>query len=482
MESFKHKALKSFFWSFVETFGSQGIQFAIGVVMARLLLPDDYGLVGVLSVFIGISGVLIDSGFKTSIVRSDDLTDKDCSTIFYVNLVISFCISCLLYLSADPLANYFHRGELRNIVRVFAVIPFINGFGLVQGALILKNLQFKLNAKILLAANLISGVVSIYMAFTGFAYWALVWKAVIMAGIYNILIWVFSSWKPQRYFSLAILKKHFRFSSKLLLTGLIDTFFDNIYAFIFGKYFSMRDLGYFTRGKGYADLVTTSISAAVQKVITPLLTHNNSSHDFLFSSYTKILRSSTLLVFSANALLLAVAEPFILLLLGEKWLPSVPYLQVLSVSGMIYSVLNANSSFLEVKGRSDLILKKTLLSRPVQIVVLLITINFPSIVVACGIVVHYLIALIISFVIISLVAHKKFLDLFKPLLLPLLISGTMGLIVLLTGVFLQQRFSATLVIAIQFAEAFVLIVVLLRVFKLEEFFLLKKISARLSFR
>lgn len=482
MSDFQNKATSSFFWSFFETFGSQAIQFVIGVFLARLLTPENYGLIGVLAIFIGIAGVLVDSGFKTSIIRNRELHEEDCSTIFYVNLTVSIIISLIFYLSSTYISYYFAKPELTNIVRVFALLPIINGIGLVQTALLIKELKFKIIAKISILANLISGMISIVMAINNLSYWALVWKVLLMAIIYNGLIWFYGKWKPKLSFSITALKKHFNFGSKLLLTGIVDSFFDNIYSFIFGKYFSMKDLGFFTRGKGYADLVTTSISVSIQKVNTPLLSHKNIDDEGVFRTYSKLLKSSSLLIFSANALLFSIAEPLLLFLLGSKWAEAIPYLQVLTISGMIYSILNSNSSFLEVMGRSDLILKNTLIGRPIQIAILLITLQFGSIFIAWGIVLHYFIMAFVSFYIISVVSKKKIFMLIKPLIQPIFISFIMGLIVFFTGKLLSGKIHETIIISIQLIEAIIIIISFIKFLNLNEYFILQSLKNKFALK
>lgn len=479
MNNNQNTTTRIFFWSFFETFGSQAIQFIIGVYLARLLSPEDYGLVGVLSVFTGIAGVLIDSGFKTSIIRTKDVTDKDCSTIFFTNLVVGLFISLLFFISSGYIASYFSRPELVNIVKVFAFIPLINGIGLIHSALIIKKLKFKLNAKISLISNLISGFISICLAINGFSYWALVYKALLMAFIYNILLWFFNDWKPTLTFSFSVLKKHFQFGSKLLLTGAIDTFFENIYSFIFGKFFSLKDLGFFTRGKGYSDLVTTAMSTAIQKVSTPLISSKSTNEEETFNLYSRLLSMSTLLIFCSNALLFSIAEPLIVFLLGVKWLPSIPYLQILSLSGMIYSILNSNSSYFEVMGRSDLILKYSLISRPLQIGILIITVQFNSITIAYGVLAHYLISSVISLLIVKSVSGKNISVLINPILKPLFIALAIGIIVFMTGKLLYLQIPVIFVILIQTTEALLIALTLMELLKVKELLILKRLTAKL---
>lgn len=475
MSEIKNRAINSTFWSFFETFGNKGLQFVVGIILARLLLPEDYGIIGVLAIFLGISGVLVDSGFKTSIIRSKDLTDVDCSTIFYVNLSVSIVVALLLFASAPNIATFFNKPELVNVTRVFALIPVINGFGLVQSALLFKNLQFKRNAKISIPANVIAGTIAILLAFWDYSYWALVWRAIIFAGIYNIFLWITSSWHPQLIFSLEILKKHFRFSSKLLLTGMLDAFFNNIYSFIFGKFFSFKELGFFTRGKGYADLVTRTLSIAIQKVNTPLLAAADIDHNYTINAYTKLLRATTLLIFPAIALLVAAAKPMIIFLIGEKWLPAVSFLQILAFAGLVYPITNANSSLFVVLGHSNIILKVAIIGKPIQLIILLITINFNAHVVAWGIVIHQFIFLCISYFYIIRITNQSIKTLLINLLPALFISVIMGLIIYPTGLFLSNFFIDGLVFAVQVILGIIISIFLLWILRIREFNLIKKL-------
>jgi teichuronic acid exporter len=475
LDSFKSKAINSTFWSFFETFGNQGIQFVIGIFLARLLLPEDYGIIGVLAVFIGIASVLVDSGFKTSIIRSNDLTDVDCSTIFYVNLSVSIITGLLLFASGDRVANFFNKPELADVTKVFALVPIINGIGVVQSALLFKNLQFKLNAKISIASNVVSGGFALFLAFRGFSYWALVWRAILSSGIYTLLLWVYSSWHPKLIFSFGILKKHFTFSSRLLLTGMLDSFFDNIYSLIFGKYFSFKDLGFFTRGKSFVDMVTKTLSVTIQKVNTPLIAASGKDDNNKINAYSKLLRATTLLIFPSTTMLIIVAEPMILFLIGEKWLQAVSFLQILAIAGLTYPITNANSSIFEVLGHSNIILKIALISRPIQLIILIISINFNTHIVAWGIVLHQTILLGISSFYINNLLNKRMFETLKNLIPAISISFGMGLIIYLIGIFCGSIFEPGILFLIQLLSGFLISILLMWIFRISEFLSLKNI-------
>ncbi|NOU18342.1 MAG: lipopolysaccharide biosynthesis protein [Bacteroidales bacterium] len=473
--TFKQKTIHGLFWSLFETVGNQGVQFIIGIILARLLLPEDYGITGVLAIFIGIAGVLVDSGFKTSIIRSKDLSGVDCSTIFYVNFLISILIGLLIFLSGESIARFFNKPELVNVTRVFAIIPVINGLGLVQSALLFKNLQFKLNAKISIASNVVSGLIALFLAFNGFSYWALVWRALIGAGIYTILLWLTSNWRPSIVFSMIILKKHFKFSSRLLVGEILATLFNNIYSLIFGKFFSFKELGFYTRGKGFVDTVTKTLSVAIQKVNTPLLSASGDDDNYKIAVYVKLLRATTLLIFPASVLLVAVSEPMIIFLIGEKWRMAIPYVQILAISGMIYPVLNANYALYEVLGRSDIIIKQTIIARPMEIIILLITVQFSAMTVAWGILFFGVFGLFLSFYFVEKVIDRNVSIIMKALLPALTISIVMGISVYFIGLILKNCLSSGILFGLQSILGIIITILIFMLLKVREFELIKTV-------
>lgn len=469
MEDLKSKVINSTFWSFVDTFGNQGLQFVVGIILARLLLPEDYGLIGVLTIFIGVSGVLVDSGFKTSIIRSKDIKEVDCSTIFFINILVSGFVAMLLFFSAKGIAFFFGNQDLINVTRAFALIPVINGFGLVQSALLFKNLKFKRNAIISLVSNLIAGGTAIILAFKGFSYWALVLRSLLVSGIYNILIWITSDWHPQFVFSIEVLKKHFRFSSRLLSTGIIDAFFDNIYTFIFGKFFTLKDLGFFTRGKGYADLVTKSLSIAIQKVNTPLLAASDQDQVGIIKLYFKLLRLTCLFIFPLAVLLAVVSKPLIIILIGEKWLPAALFIQILVIPGMVYPIHNANSSLFEVMGKSKIILKSALISRPIQIVILAISSCFGAHAITSGIALHSVFVLFLTSCFAAHLIKINLKKIIKNFLPAISISIIMGFIVSIVGLLFKNNFSIEFLLIIQLTTGFISIIFLMNIFARNDF-------------
>lgn len=372
----------------MESLGTQIIQFVIGIILARLLSPEDYGLVAIIYIFTSFSTVIIDSGFKTSIIRTPDLTIQESSTIFWYNTIVSLFVSGLLFLSADYVSFIFHKPQLALLLKVFSIVPIINSFGLVQNALMFRNLDFKLNTKIVLVSNTISGIFAIFLAVKGYSYWSLIVKAILQSVLNTSFYWVFNKWKPLFVFDLIAFRKHFRFGNKLLLVGLIDTVFDQVYSFIIGKFYSLKDLGLYKRGEGYVELVSKSISRSIQKVNSPILAVLKSQNSDIIGPHRKIVSNSCFAIYPMLLGLASIASPLILVLIGEKWLPSVVFLQLLALSRLAYPIINSGASVLEVLGRSDLNLKYTLINRSLLVIILIFSTQFGIISLIIGKIIH----------------------------------------------------------------------------------------------
>jgi len=474
LNDLKHKAINSTLWSLIETFSNHGAQFIIGVILARLLVPEDYGLTSVILIFVSITNVLVDSGFKSSIIRSSNLSEIERSTIFYSNIFVSLLVGIILFISSEYISIFFKKPELEKITKLYSLIPIINGFGLVQSAILFKKLQFKRNAIISIISNLIAGIIAVVLALNNYSYWALVWKGILTSFIYCLLLWLTSNWRPHLIFSLSALKIHFRFSSKLLLTGIVDNVFNNIYTFIFGKYFSLKELGYYTRGKGYVDMATKTLSIAIQKVNNPILASANNNKDMIINHYIKLLRGTALLIFPITILLIIIAKPMIIVLIGNKWINAIPYLQIIAISGMIYPILNANSSLLEILGNSGTILKMAIISRFLQISILIFTLNFNGLIVAWGIVIHYMLIFFISCYYLNKITKIKFQNIISPLLKPLIISFIVGLFTLIIWFSFKNYLTDLTMLIAELTVWLGLMWLLLQLFKVRELSVIKE--------
>ena len=374
MSSLKTKTLSGLFWSFSNSILNQGIQFVIQIFLARLLLPKEFGLIGMITVFIAISSSIVDSGFQNALVREDEPTQEDYSTVFYFNLATSIALYLILYISAPSISNFFAQPELKNILRVLALTLIINSFGIIQRTILIRKINFRAQTSINIISSVVSGVIAVFLAYKGFGVWSLVFRTLIMQVIQSILLSLANSWKPSLIFSMNSFRKLFGFGWKLLVSGLIDTLYNNLYYLVIGKFYSATDLGYYTNAQKLRDIAGTSISTAVQNVTYPVLSSIKNDYDRLRNVYKKIIRSSVYLNFPIMFGLAIVGKPLILFLFGHNWSNSVAYFQILCIAGMLYPLHAINLNILQVKGRSDLFLKLEIIKKLVGLILVFIAI------------------------------------------------------------------------------------------------------------
>jgi len=357
MTYLKQKTVSGLLWSFIDQFANLGITFISGIFLARLLSPSEFGLIGMISVFIAISISFINSGFSNALIRKKDCTDTDYSTVFYFNILAGVSFFFILLFSAPAIAGFFDELQLKPIIQVLGIVLIIDSLSITQSTILSKRIDFKLQARISVIASLSSGIVAIIMAFSGFGVWSLVAQRLFRQGINSFFLWLWNRWRPQWVFSKQSFKELFGFGSKLLVSGLIDTLYRNIYYLIIGKFFSPQELGYYTRADGFKNLPSQNLNGIIGRVSYPILSHIQHDKPRLKANYQKLIRSTMLITFVLMLGMAAVAEPMIITLIGEKWRPSIIYLQMLTFVGMMYPLSALNLNMLQVSGRSDLYLK-----------------------------------------------------------------------------------------------------------------------------
>jgi O-antigen/teichoic acid export membrane protein len=378
-ETLRQKTISGMLWSFSDSVAGQGIQFVVGLILARILSPAEFGLIGMITVFLAVSQSFIDSGFGQALIRKPKAGQSDFSTVFWFNIFAGVLFFLLFFLLAPAIARFYDEPQLQPLTRVLSIILIINSFGLVQRAILTRKIDFRLQTKITIISAVISGIVAVYMALSGYGVWSLVWKSLLGYLIQTILFWMLSGWHPEMTFSKESFRDLFGFGSKLLLSGLIDTAYRNIYPLIIGKFFTAQELGFYSRAEQFTKLPSQNISQIVQRVSYPALSMVQDNTSKLKSGYRQVISSTMYISFLAMLGLAAVAKPMVILLIGEKWLPSVPYLQLLCLGGMLYPLHAINLNMLKVKGRSDLFLRleiiKKLLAIPVILAGIFVSIN-----------------------------------------------------------------------------------------------------------
>ncbi|NLT46251.1 MAG: lipopolysaccharide biosynthesis protein, partial [Thermotogaceae bacterium] len=332
----RQKTASGLFWSFSDLIANQGIQFLIQVVLARLLLVEDFGLIGMITIFIAISTSFIDSGFSQALIREQEAKQEDFSTVFYFNLAMACGLYIILFFSAPFISDFFKEPRLIAILRVLSLVLIINSFGIIQRVMLVRRIDFKTQTKISIIASISSGAVAIVLAYFGFGVWSLVIRTLTMQFLVAFLLSISNRWKPSLVFNIHSFKRLFRFGSRLLVSGLLDKIYNNIYYVIIGKFFSATDLGYYTNAKKLEETASAAVTGALQRVSYPVLSSMQNEESRLRAGFAKIIRTSTYLNFPIMVFLAAIANSLIKLIFSEKWLPSIPYFQILCFAGMLY--------------------------------------------------------------------------------------------------------------------------------------------------
>lgn len=374
--SLKEKTINGVMWSAIDRFSSQGIQFIFGILIARILLPEDYGVVVGLNIFMAIAQTFIDSGFGNALIRKNDCTDDDFNTVFIFNLAVSSFFCALLFICAPVIAAYFKTPLLTQVTRVVCFTLIINALGGIQGTKLTKDLDFRRKAIISVITITFMGAVGLWMAWKGYGVWALVAQNIVGSTVRAILQWIMVRWVPRLRFSKKSFKEMFSFGSKLLATSLIDTLWGNLYNLVIGKFFSPASLGLYNRAESFASFPSSNIYGLVQGVLYPSLCKVQDDKERLKNGYRQFIRLSSYVVFPMMIGLAAVADPFIHLILKDQWAGAIPILQILCLSGVWYPVSAINITFPNILGRSDLYLKSVIWNKAVEVIILVATAPF----------------------------------------------------------------------------------------------------------
>lgn len=431
-ETLKHKTFKGTVWSGIERFSVQGIAFVVMIIMARILTPEDYGLVGMVTIFIAISQSLVDSGFSQALIRKQDRTETDNSTVFFFNIGVGLFLYLVLFLCAPFIARFYNQPLLTPLTRLISLSVLINSFVVVQRALLTVKIDFKTQAKASLVAAITAGVVGITMAYTGFGVWAIVWYQLVNIAVNVGLLWVFSCWRPRFLYSWSSFRELFSFGSKLALSGILEALYNNIYLIVIGKVFKASDLGYFTRASQFAQFPSSNLSSIIQRVTFPVLCTIQDDDDRLRSVYRRFLRLSAFIVFPLMCGLASVSYPLICLILGEKWLFSAELLQIICLYMMWWPIHAINLNLLQVKGRSDLFLRLEIIKKIVGVAILCATVPLGLVAMCWGSLVTSILCLVINTHYTGKLIQVGFLKQMRDLLPTLLYSISMGLFVLFT--------------------------------------------------
>ena len=363
-------------WSFAERFSSQAIGFVVILVMARLLTPADYGLVGMLTIFIELGAALTDSGFSQALIRRHDRTQADTSTAFFFNVGAGLALYLLIWVLAPHIAGYYGQPLLKPLARVIGLLIPVNALTVVQRALLSAALDFRTQTRACIIAYIISGAAGIAMAYAGWGVWSIALYQILSQGLLCLVLWILCKWGPSLKFSLQSFRSMFGFGSRLAVAGLLDILYRNAYLLVIGKVYKAADLGYFTRAQQIGGFMSANVSGVVQKVSYPALCHFQNDDEALRKAFLKIESVVCFCIFPMMWALIALPDATVYLLLGHKWMYAATLLPVLSLSFMWHPVQSLNLQLLQVKGRSDLFLRVEIVKKLFGVSVMLLAVSY----------------------------------------------------------------------------------------------------------
>lgn len=436
--SLKKQAFVGVGWNAIGRFSSQGVSFILQIFLARLLSPSDYGIIAMIAIFLQVSAVFVDSGFGKFLIQRQSCSQSDYSTVFYYNLGVAFILYILLYAIAPLVAGFYKIELLKHIMRVISIVIIINALTIVPRAKLEKSIDFKSISIITFSSSLLSGLLGIFMAYSGFGVWSLCYQTLSNSILQCFLFSYFVRWRPSLLFCKEAFYEMFTFGSKIIGASLISVIYSNLYTIIIGKKFNARDLGYYSRADQFATFPSANIGQIISSVAFPLLSKIQDDNVRLEIAYRSIIRYSSYIIFPLMIGMASVAGPFINVVLGENWLDTIPYLQVLCMALLWDHLSSLNLNLLYVKGKSDLVLKLEIIKKTIAVIILFSSIPFGIITMCLGRVAYGIIAFIINTYytkqLIGLSCIQQILDVFPYLLLSLIVGAIMFFIsMMVTG-------------------------------------------------
>jgi O-antigen/teichoic acid export membrane protein len=404
-KSLSDKYLTAIFWAFADKLGTGGFNFLITIILARLLVPEDFGLIAMVMIFYEIAYTFVESGFTDALVREKEISEADKSTTFVFNFISALVLYAILFCSAPFIARFFEHDILTGIIRILGLNLIIESFSIIQGAMLIQRIDFKTLAKTRLAAIFISAIFAIILALKGFGVWSIVVKYGVSSLVSTIALTLITHWKPRIHFSRESFNRLFGFGSKIFLRAMIDKIYLHIYNLIIGKYFSASMLGFYSQAAHLKNTVILTLFQTVHKVTYPVLAKLQDDFTRLKDGYRKVLKMNSFVIFPIMVIMVVLAKPIIVTLIGLKWLPAVPFLQLLCLASLPHHFTQTNINMLLVVGRPDLSLKLEI----VQKVVITIGISIGILFGIYGLVISQVVSAYIGMVINSLYS-KKLLD------------------------------------------------------------------------
>jgi O-antigen/teichoic acid export membrane protein len=464
-DSLKTSTLRAVLWSFLESFVLRISQFIIGILLARILFPEQFGLIGMLMIFMEIAQTLMYGGFNSALIQKKHVTQTDICSVFYLNIVVGVLTSGLFCLIAPWIAEFYKQPILKNMLRLLSITIVINSFSIVHTAILTKEINFKLMTKVSLISNTVSGIIAVLLSIYGFGVWSLVIQQIAASVLRTISYWCFYSWRPSLVCNVNALKEMFGFGSNLLFSNLLDTAFKNVYALVIGKLFSVRDVGFFTRAKTLQEI--SSMDVVLWRVTFPVFSKMQDDTKKMKRGMKKALTGTALVYFPMMVGLAVIAHPLIVSLLTEKWVQSVPYFRLFCFAGLLVPINTFNMNMLIALGKSGIFLRNGIISKILVVIAITITWRYGIIYIIYGFIVTEIISCYINCYYTKFLVDYSMLEQLQDCFSCLVISLIMGCIVYIVG--LLSFASVHFMLAAQIITGVVVYISICRLFKLKAF-------------
>lgn len=461
-----NKVFSNFMWRFAERCGAQIVTLIVSVFLARILSPEDYGKVALITVFTVILQVFVDSGLGTALIQKKDADDLDFSSVFYFNLVICILLYLGMFIAAPLIAKFYNDISLTPVIRVISITILISGVKGIQQSYVSRNMLFKRFFYATIGGTIFSAFFGIILAYLGCGIWALVAQQLSNTIIDTLILWITVKWRPKRMFSWTRLKGLLSFGWKLLASTLLDTVYTNIRSLVIGKMYSSSDLAFYNQGEKFPSAIVNNINASISSVLLPTLANEQDNCERVKNMTRRAIKTSTYIMAPLMMGLLFCAEPLTRLILTEKWLPCVPFLQIFCITYMFYPIHTANLNAIQAMGRSDLFLKLEIAKKVVGIILLISTMWFGVMAMAYSLLISALASMLINSwpnkELLSYSFKEQMLDIFPSII----IAFVMGLVVSIISLF---DFSTFLTLAIQIPLGAVIYIFESKLFHLDSF-------------
>ncbi|MGX8832902.1 lipopolysaccharide biosynthesis protein [Amedibacillus sp. YH-ame6] len=467
----KQATISGFFWRFAERCGAQGVTFFVSIILARILDLETYGTLALITVFITILQVFVDSGMGNALIQKKDADDLDFSSVFFFNIIFSVLLYLIMFFISPYIADFYHNADLTLVLRVLSITIIIAALKNVQQAYVSKNLMFKVFFFSTLGGTVGAAFVGVFMAYMGFGIWALVFQQIFNLLVDTMILWVKVKWRPKLLFSFERLKILLSFGWKLLLSSIIDTIYNNIQQLVIGKWYSPVALASFNQGNKFPAIIATNINASIDSILLPVLSNEQDNLSKIKSMTRRSIKTSSYMIFPLMIGMVVIAEPLVKIVLTEKWLPCVPYLRVFCLCFSFYPIFTANLNTFKALGRSDIYLKLEILKKFMGIIIFLISVPFGVFAIALSMLITTLVSLFINVIPSKNLFNYNIVEQIKDIFPPFIISCLMAIVVYPLTFFINN---ALALLISQIIFGMFVFITLSYIFRIEAFFYLIK--------